>query len=59
MKRFYIVHHTDGGYSIQTDKMGCAEMLKVTFDYWNFLEASIACNAANDALKSVGMLKDE
>lgn len=54
MKRYFVVEHIDGQYSIQTDPKGDAEMLDIR--YWDYSDKELAyllCSAANAALDSL------
>jgi hypothetical protein len=57
-KRFYIIEHSFDKYSVQDKKYGAGELLG-NIDNYNEEGASLACKAANDALESVGLLRDE
>jgi len=57
-KRFYVINHSCGDFSVQDKKHGTGELLDNT-DNYNEEGASVACKAANAALKSVDLLAEE
>jgi hypothetical protein len=57
-KRFYVINHSCGDFSVQDKKHGAGELLD-NVDNYNEEGASVACKAANAALKSVGLLTEE
>ena len=58
-KRFYVVKHLCGTYSVQTRPNGVGELLGNENPPRTFENAQTVCKAANDALESVGLLKNE